>query len=1177
MPRDLARRAARLASLLLAGCDLGSASDPTLLAASPGLPRYQEAGAIAVPGGTLNAAGGNLMIRRVDLSIDTKLGTQELAAVYNSKTRSWRWSFEMRWADDRLVDAQGAEHADLLRWGVGNGTVIPGSVWIKVDAWRIQSVGGLLHEFASDGRLAALRWQSGPHPRLEYLAQPIAGAPRTTEIRQCSAPGACSTVASLAYDAAGRVVAITDRAGRVALLGYDANGWLAIARDALDVELGLPGTRYEYREGQRLFAQTSSEGERIEYAWHWNQGRITEARALGAGDAVHRFEYARDANPWAPHTTTHVDPAGQRTVYRYDSERRLHRVTLPTGESIGREWSGLQVTRLVEPGGVVTRFVYVDDDEVTRTDPSGNALRFDFRLGSGENRADPYRRPIEAIDDSLGSVERRGYDGLGRLAWVENGAGERTSFAWSAANLLASETRPDGIAALHSAYGEHGHAQAIATAGEVATRVFDAVGNPVSTSGLERLDTRPGGELWRRYDADRNLVELRLADLPESGAPIESSIRIAWRSDRRVLRIDRPGGGDHEFDYDAQGRLVARRERSGGAWAATLYELDALGRTVAETLPNGMRREVDFDAAGRQTALRALRHGALEGELLLAWTDGRPASADDSLAGGVESYEWDAAGELAAIAYPGGERLEIERDPRGRPVRETYRLADGSLLREIGFAWDGAGRSTRLEEDGALLVAQAWAAGRLASTSYGNGLVRGYAYDPATGLLVAATSVGPGGAVVEASGLAILEAPASGELRLVAETASAGPAAAATREEFALGPLAGEGKRLLAWSDGAVERLHAADALSNESLRGGDAFVYDAEGSRLLARVDAASGTLLTGYAWDAAGYCVSRGGVALEWTALGRIAAIGPAASFEWDLLGRPLRRVVAGEERRFRFGGRVETDAAGLPRRLELGAVSLRLDTGERRYRHLDFRGNVKLESDDAGGVALHLRYGPTGIDASFGAGDGAATFAGGRDLGGLLLVGTRVLDPDAGRFLSPDPLLQLVNQYSYTLANPVTFWDPDGLQWSPIGFAYGTAGAVGAGIVGAGVTAAAGGSTAAAILGATVGGPIGFVLGIAFAQMIHQQLTGERGPFGAADALKMATPLYVDPPGRDPGGDQSGRPSSGSPRRLAPPPPAAPDIGTPPGFSSSSFRFGAWGVGGVSGAIGGGFGGF
>jgi RHS repeat-associated protein len=100
-----------------------------------------------------------------------------------------------------------------------------------------------------------------------------------------------------------------------------------------------------------------------------------------------------------------------------------------------------------------------------------------------------------------------------------------------------------------------------------------------------------------------------------------------------------------------------------------------------------------------------------------------------------------------------------------------------------------------------------------------------------------------------------------------------------------------------------------------------------------------------------------------------------------------------------------------------------------GAHRYRHLDFRGNVKLVSDAAGRIVSHVRYGPYGADRSDGAPDPEAGFAQGRAAGELLLLGARLYDPDAARFLAPDPVLQLVNQYAYADGNPVWYWDPDG----------------------------------------------------------------------------------------------------------------------------------------------------
>jgi hypothetical protein len=42
---------------------------------------------------------------------------------------------------------------------------------------------------------------------------------------------------------------------------------------------------------------------------------------------------------------------------------------------------------------------------------------------------------------------------------------------------------------------------------------------------------------------------------------------------------------------------------------------------------------------------------------------------------------------------------------------------------------------------------------------------------------------------------------------------------------------------------------------------------------------------------------------------------------------------------------------------------------------------------------------------------------------------VLGPRVLDSDAGRFLSQDPVSNAVNLYAYAQGNPVYMWDPTG----------------------------------------------------------------------------------------------------------------------------------------------------
>ena len=78
----------------------------------PGVSEIGRLNLVAVPGGHVNTAGGNLLLARVDLSLDTPLGTQEIRAVYNSASGRWLWNFQMSYDGTQLVDATGLVHAD---------------------------------------------------------------------------------------------------------------------------------------------------------------------------------------------------------------------------------------------------------------------------------------------------------------------------------------------------------------------------------------------------------------------------------------------------------------------------------------------------------------------------------------------------------------------------------------------------------------------------------------------------------------------------------------------------------------------------------------------------------------------------------------------------------------------------------------------------------------------------------------------------------------------------------------------------------------------------------------------------------------------------------------------------------------------------------------------------------
>jgi RHS repeat-associated protein len=1020
LPRKLL--ALFLACLLpTAGCVPGE-----LLIPEPGVPQYRQLGLVPVPGGFVNAAGGNLVAERLDLSIDTILGTWEIRAHYDSAGSGWLWSFQVSYDGGSFLDPTGATY-DVS--ALADGDPIPGTVWIKVDADTIETKGGLGYHFDPQGRLDHVAWRSGAYPRIQYTWS--AGS---LEMASCTAVDLCLAFYTVALNAAGRPLSVTDaRTGRVADFSYDVFGRLEVARTALEVAEDRPGTRYEYAPWSwRLTALTNAEGERIEYVWA-AAGRIWRVVQMGEEKPWHEFRFrARDAD--GLYSTLHINPLGGQTLLFFDRQRRLRRVErTDAGETVQYTWSGLRPSAIVLPGGVATAFTWAGDDLATLTEPSGNVVELTPAPGA-LNLEDPFAPPLARIEDSLGLVEDRTYDAQGRLENVTNGESE-TVHVNRGAIVVDSITNAAGLTWSFPFYGVHGHWLEVQGATED-KRAFDPVGNATATSA----GSQEGGVLTRGYDADRHLTTLNVAATEAGSVVSQDAVTVTYRSDGRMEYVARPHGADHDFAYDTIGRLVEQREKVDGVWQATVFESDRAGNLTARERPNGMREEWDYDVYGRVTHHRALRDGVLEGEAVTTWQDGRPASYTDSLRGTPEVYGYDAAGRLQTVLFGYGETLTLEHDLRSRRTAEIYALPGQGEIRRLDYEYDLANRRVRTTADGSeLLLESVYTNGQLDLTRYGNGLERDSQYDPVTGDLVGTTTTNAASQVVEQTD--IVRGARQDPVRFAVEVDTTTPLAT-TREEYWLGiggslgsPDLLVGKRVWHWTDGAgSDREFVYDELSNQVDNGaGDVFAYNAEQSRLLQASLAATGETVT-YTYDAAGYADSRNGLPITWTATGRLVSYDDVA-IEWDLRGRPIAITAAGLTREFvYFGGAVDSDPdTGALGALDLGVVQLPFGSSARLYRHRDFRGNVSFVTDETGAVVTHYHYSAYGVKAVYGVQVDAHTFVGGQEIGALMILGARIYDPAVGRFLSPDPVFELLNPYSYTFGNPVFYWDPDGAKQS------------------------------------------------------------------------------------------------------------------------------------------------
>ncbi|MEE2674992.1 MAG: RHS repeat-associated core domain-containing protein [Myxococcota bacterium] len=1024
---------------------------------------HQRPADVAFRYGSVNAMGGNLLVPRVDLSIDTLIGTLEVGAVFNSATRAWTWSFDETYEKDTFTDATGAAHTDLD--DLVEGAAIAGTTWVKGAELRIKSKAGLTRHFhGGSGRLRWMYWgEIGEtfYPRLNFSEQAIAGQKRIVAVIQCVSVIACQDVISISYDSTGQVVAIDDVAGRRAEFEWSGSE-LVNAKDGLDVEEGRAGFSYEYDFSGLLTAITNGEGERTEI--DYSSGQVAEVKDIGEGDPTRTFFYEDKIDGF--YTTRYWDPLGYEHRYVFDGLHRLHQLeNVALGEStLWAYGSSLRPIAMTVNTGATTHYTWSGDDLVTEVQPSGNVVQYTYEPAAidrptevtsrfDSNQANPGHRPFLKVEDSIGLVEERAYDSTGRLVSVSNGAGETVSFeydpnGYTYKGQISKVTGPSGGELSLGGYGWHGHARSASAIGvflSEQTRAFDPVGNRLT--GARIGSPEQGGVTGRSYDADRNVRTISLEG--------SESISIDVRSDGKVTGIQRPGGDDHMMAYDALGRLTSRSERVDGQWQAGTFEYDAKSQRTALEYSNGMRRELQYDAAGRVTAVTNLRSGVPESTASMTYVNGLLLSKYDSVRNGVEWYLYDGARRVSSVTHEDSSITTITYDVRSRTTGKGY-LTGTSLVRSIGYAYDLANRETEIWDGISQIIGRTFEEGRLSQISYGNGLIRAFEYG-ASGELLGTQTVDSSQALVESTTITRSAAQLMPQLD-VTTTTFAG-VSATTEESYQMSSLhngAGfvHNQQLVSWADAQGTAPISYDAKSNILSEGATTFSYNAEGNRLLLATP--SGALPISYTYDDAGYTTSRDGKPITWTAHGRMASHG-ANLFEWDAFGAPVSATVDGGMTRWLFGGDVLGDAAGSPAQIQMDDVSIDLGAGSHLYRHYDFRGNVKFTSDDAGAVEAHYAYSAYGLEAVYGSDDDNVRFAGRIEIGDLMLLGARVYDPASGRFLSQDPVFQLVNQYSYTLGNPIWWWDPDGTQseqsggWDcqAIGNAAGWAALAGAGI--------------------------------------------------------------------------------------------------------------------------------
>jgi len=414
---------------------------------------------------------------------------------------------------------------------------------------------------------------------------------------ECTTGGGCGQLKSItnaaghtttfnSYDAAGRLLEMTDSNGLVTSYQYDPRGRARFVNRggrvteyrynaAGDVTyVAFPDGRtlaYTYNAARQLTRVTDNAGNRVDYAYDSRGNRTGEFTYDASGTLVRQIEMAFDVrnylatinaggsltqriNDALGNVLSTTDPNNNPpTVHQYDALSRLVQTVNALGGGTGYSYDTAdRATEVAAPNGAVTQYVY---------DDLGNLL---------EERS-PDR-----------GTTRYTHDAAGNVLTQTDARGVTATFSYDALNRVTSV--------------RYGSTTTGGTFPEDVTYTYDA--GTDCTAGIGRLCTvtDASGETRYAYDAFGNV-------LAQTHVELSRTFVTAYTYDAgdRVVSMTYPDGRLVSYSRDSLGRISTIATMLNGAAqnlvSARSYRADGL--LLAQTFGNGLTEARQYDLQGR--------------------------------------------------------------------------------------------------------------------------------------------------------------------------------------------------------------------------------------------------------------------------------------------------------------------------------------------------------------------------------------------------------------------------------------------------------------------------------------------------------------------------------------------------------------------------------------------------
>ncbi|WP_196158931.1 putative Ig domain-containing protein [Reinekea sp. G2M2-21] len=570
------------------------------------------------------------------------------------------------------------------------------------------------------------------------------------------------TVATFEYDAVGNPTRFTNQ-GQSSTQTFDPMGRMESANyDGVAIEFdygyGQDWTQVESDTIPSMTRRFSPDGKPLtfDYAdgsqnrWEYDAaGRvISEWNAFGG---VTTYDY--DA---AGRLQSETDPVQGVTTYELDKNGRTTAVINPT--LARRETTYTpdgRVAQVIDGSGRGWQMSYTPNsatvtDELNRavvSTTNKHGLLTELTHADGTKRTWTYLTEHAALDggehptsftDEANRTRQYRYDDKGRLLAASDFAEQEATYAYGDQGITEMTNAIDETISL--TYASNGEVAELRYADDSFKQLVRD-----DARRIQRVDYASGRNKTYDYDAlGRVISESESGTLTKqlnySAQGVLSSTldglgvtEYDYRLNGQFSEIRTSTGAAIEYRYDAAGRVIEKRLKSGAQVITTGYTYDGAGRLASVTDHQQGTTALSYDRAGR--LISVVRPNGVESRYVYDLRDQILSVTHVNSANTVlrsVTYQRNIGGEPSRIEWEDGSYVEIDYDANVRVTEERFYNSEDVLEKRIAYTYNLAGMRTKKIIDGVESTYQLSAGGRLVSVSGGENKALSYNLDGQT-------------------------------------------------------------------------------------------------------------------------------------------------------------------------------------------------------------------------------------------------------------------------------------------------------------------------------------------------------------------------------------------------------------------------------------------------------------